>query len=231
MAKWIEAVNRYRPRVTNAPTIDIDFLAERLAVRTLSTRPLADGARGARPRGRQAAAHGAQGALAGYRHALAARAAGRQDAPGDPLRPGLMRSLSTVDAFLGAVEHRESVGLDLAALKVRWDAEHPEDPLELPAKGRVGSPVASGASAAAGVSGCWVSDGDGRGRAFAAPRDRRRAAARAQAPPWAKARSGVGNGGPSEDGPPFAWRGTGCGVADGVEGGAAEPYGSGGGAR
>ncbi|MFN8424022.1 MAG: hypothetical protein U0470_11820 [Anaerolineae bacterium] len=41
----------------------------------------------------------------------------------------LKRSLSTVDAFLGAVEHH-GVGLDLAALKVRWDAEHPDDPLE-----------------------------------------------------------------------------------------------------
>ena len=41
MANWIEAVNRYRPRVTNAPTIDIDFLAERLSVGTLITRPLA----------------------------------------------------------------------------------------------------------------------------------------------------------------------------------------------
>ena len=27
---------------------------------------------------------------------------------------------------------RLSVGLDLIALKERWDAEHPDDPLELP---------------------------------------------------------------------------------------------------
>ena len=133
MANWIEAVNRYRPRVTNAPTIDIDFLAERLSVGTLITRPLARMV--LEELGREVAGllrTGHKVRLPGIGTlAPRVRLGGRMH-PAIRFDEVLKRSLSTVDAFLGAVEHRESVGLDLAALKVRWDAEYPDDPLELP---------------------------------------------------------------------------------------------------
>ena len=135
MANWIEAVNRYRPRVTNAPTIDIDFLAERLAVGTLITRPLARMVLeelGREVAGLLRTGHKVRlpgiGTLAPH-----VRLGGRMH-PAIRFDPVLRASLSTVDDFLGGVQHRESVGLDLAALKVRWDEEHPDDPLELPAK-------------------------------------------------------------------------------------------------
>ncbi len=145
MANWIEAVNRYRPRVTNAPTIDIDFLAERLSVGTLITRPLARMV--LEELGREVAGllrTGHKVRLPGIGTlAPRVRLGGRMH-PAIRFDEVLKRSLSTVDAFLGAVEHRESVGLDLAALKVRWDAEYPDDPLELPAKGKVGAPPGGG---------------------------------------------------------------------------------------
>lgn len=154
MANWIEAVNRYRPRVTNAPTIDIDFLAERLAVGTLITRPLARMV--LEELGREVAGllrTGHKVRLPGIGTLSPRVRLGGRMHPAIRFDEVLKRSLSTVDAFLGAVEHRESVGLDLAALKVRWDAEHPDDPLELPAKGRVGASASkSSKSVVSGVS-------------------------------------------------------------------------------
>lgn len=41
MATLIQAIATYRPRVKGAPTVDLDALAERLAVGTLVTRPIA----------------------------------------------------------------------------------------------------------------------------------------------------------------------------------------------
>lgn len=47
----------------------------------------------------------------------------------------LLTMLDNLDLFQGEIENRESIGLDFAAYKARWDAEHPDDPLE-PSPGR-----------------------------------------------------------------------------------------------
>ena len=50
----------------------------------------------------------------------------------------LRRSLTSVDAFHGGIVHRESIGMDVAAVKERWDREHPDDPMGLPLQGAGG---------------------------------------------------------------------------------------------
>jgi hypothetical protein len=57
----------------------------------------------------------------------------------------LLTLLDNLDLYQGEIENRESIGLDFGAYKARWDAEHPDDPLEPPLGGAVGAGNGTGA--------------------------------------------------------------------------------------
>ena len=46
--------------------------------------------------------------------------------------PELDRALGNRGAYRGEIQNRANIGLSDAELKLLWDAEHPEDPLDLP---------------------------------------------------------------------------------------------------
>lgn len=133
MATWIQALSAYRPRIVGAVTVGLDELADYLSVGTLVTRPLA----------RMVLDELGRIVLLQLRDGKKVRLPGlgvfgvevRLDGTMYPtvrLAQELHEGLADIDAYQGTVLHRESIGLDLAALKVRWDAEHPGDPLEMP---------------------------------------------------------------------------------------------------
>jgi hypothetical protein len=43
----------------------------------------------------------------------------------------LVDGINEKDAYTGRLEHAENIGLDNEGFNVLWDAEHPDDPLEL----------------------------------------------------------------------------------------------------
>ena len=133
MATWIQALSAYRPRIVGAVTVGLDELADYLAVGTLVTRPLA----------RMVLEELERIVLLQLRDGKKVRLPGigvfgvevRMDGSMYPtvrLASELRDGLSDIDAFQGTIQHRESIGLDLASLKERWDREHPGDALEMP---------------------------------------------------------------------------------------------------
>jgi hypothetical protein len=109
MANLLQAVAQYRPRVTHTRTIELDELAGRLARGSLVTKSVA------------------RMVLEDLSDEI--RYAMRTSVLVDP---ALRDNLLSVADFTGQIDRRQNVGLDLAALKLLWDAEHPDDPLELP---------------------------------------------------------------------------------------------------
>ena len=147
MASWVQALSAYRPRVIGAVTVGLDELAEHLSVGTLVTRPIA----------RMVLEELGRQVLLQLRGGKKVRLPGiglfgvevRMDGtiyPTVRLAPELRQELGDIESFQGTVQHREAIGLDLAALKIRWDAVHPEDPLELPKMGRGGAARAASRS-------------------------------------------------------------------------------------
>jgi HU domain fused to wHTH, Ig, or Glycine-rich motif len=45
--------------------------------------------------------------------------------------PALVKGINADAAFNGRVLNRDAIGLDNAGFKALWDAEHPDDPLEI----------------------------------------------------------------------------------------------------
>lgn len=144
MATWIQALSAYRPRIVGAVTVGLDELAEYLSVGTLVTRPLA----------RMVLDELGRIVLLQLRSGKKVRLPGvglfgvevRLDGtlyPTVRLASELRDGLADIDAYQGTIQHRESIGMDLAALKERWDEAHPGDPLVLPV-GRRTSLVAAG---------------------------------------------------------------------------------------
>jgi hypothetical protein len=130
MATLIQAIATYRPRIKGAPTIELDALAERMAVGTLVTRPLAQMFLDEIVRQIEIELRlghkirlGDLGTFGGeVRLDASLRPWFRYGAP-------LKRRLATAGTFHGRVTNREAIGMDAAAIKVRWDAEHPGDPV------------------------------------------------------------------------------------------------------
>lgn len=136
MAKPIQAITQYRPRVAQSRIIEIDELTQRLASGSLVTRGVARVVlEDLSDEIRLALRTGAQVRLPGiglFRTTIRLDGTMRTGVLVDPT---LRANLTSVEDFSGKITRRENVGLDLAALKLMWDAEHPEDPLELPASG------------------------------------------------------------------------------------------------
>jgi hypothetical protein len=133
MAHFIQAVRRFGPRIIPKEPVSQEQLHERLALATGLRRSqvahmlieLSDAI----------AAYASIGAsvhLAGIgRFYNASDIQGRlrlHYSPDSELR----KALPGLDKFRGDVANRENVGISPAGLKALWDAEFPEDPLELP---------------------------------------------------------------------------------------------------
>ena len=133
MATFIQAVTKFAPRLHRQPTIRMEELAERLAELTglrssqatmmleeLSAALIHYCRRG----------HGLELPGIGY-----FRPSLRNDGRLRILyRPDqrLLRTLAGLEGYRGEVANVENVGLDPLQYKALWDAEHPDDPLELP---------------------------------------------------------------------------------------------------
>ncbi|MBK6769819.1 MAG: hypothetical protein IPG72_12550 [Ardenticatenales bacterium] len=147
MTSWIKAINAYRPRLSGAPPMEIDELAARLSIGTLVTQPIAQMVL------QELARELAEQLSAGVRVRLPGigifsphiRLDGSMY-PSVRLDKSLRAAVSHVDAFHGGVVRRESIGMDMAALKERWDREHPDDPMDMPVKG-VGAGAGTGTGA------------------------------------------------------------------------------------
>lgn len=133
MATLIQAVSAYRPRVNTNRIVDLDELAARLARGSLVTQSIA----------RMVLSDLADELMYLLRTGAAVRIPGigvfRPEVRLDGemhtvvrLDAKLRRNLAHVNDFAGEIERRELIGIDIDALKARWDGEHPEDPLELP---------------------------------------------------------------------------------------------------
>lgn len=138
MATLIQAVTAYRPRLGALRHIGIDELASRLQRGSLVTQSIA----------RMVLTDLSEEVQYGV------RSGGSVHLPGiGTFRPAVRMSgsmhtivrldkavrtnLVTVDDYRGEIEGREFIGLDMPALKARWDADHPDDPLDLAVPARV----------------------------------------------------------------------------------------------
>lgn len=133
MASWIQAVAAYRPRLGRLRIIELEELATRLTRGSLVTQSIArmvlsDLADELRYALRSGAAVRLPG-IGIFRPELRLDGSMRTTLRMDT---SLRNNLASVADYAGTVLGRESIGDDLIALKVRWDAEHPDDPLVLP---------------------------------------------------------------------------------------------------
>ena len=132
MATLLQEIATYRPRIVNSRTMELDELADHLAVGTLVTAPLARMV--LEELGRQALLQG----RAGIKIRLPGIGLISQDLrmDGTPfplirLDKELRSGLADRDAFRADIKNREMIGVPLEAYKARWDAEHPDDPVVL----------------------------------------------------------------------------------------------------
>lgn len=137
MATLIQAVTAYRPRLAAPRRMGLDELAGRLTRGSLVTESIArmvlsDLSDEVRLGVRSGASVQLPG-IGTFRPAI------RLDGSMHTvvrIDKALRTNLATVDDYLGPIHGREFVGLDAAALKALWDAEHPDDPVELAAMAR-----------------------------------------------------------------------------------------------
>lgn len=144
MATLIEAFVAYGPKLKRKPTVRLDDLSERLADTT-----------GLRPSQVMMVLLELKASLLHYNRRGAAL-----ELPGigtfAPVVKGdghlrilyrpdrsLIGALDNPQTYLGEIANRGNVGLTPEDFKVLWDAEHPDDPLELPVRGENGAITAA----------------------------------------------------------------------------------------
>ena len=130
MARTIQAVTRYRPRLIASRTIGLSELAETLARSSLIT---ADLARLVLADLRRATVleltFGKAVSLPGIgRISLELRSNGAVR-PVMRFDPAFRRAVADLDDYVGTVVNRESIGLSAAEMVARWNEEHPDDPV------------------------------------------------------------------------------------------------------
>jgi len=133
MATLIRAISEYAPRVLTPRTVGLDTLSSRLARGSLVTRSIArmvlEDLSGEVSK---ALWEGDAVNLPGLgRYSSSAALSGRMR-PTFRVDRTLRRSMPTLAEFGGTILNRSNAGLTVAEVVARWDAEHPDDPVELP---------------------------------------------------------------------------------------------------
>ncbi len=133
MATLLQAIATYRPRIVHSRTMELDELADHLAVGTLVTAPLAQMV--LRELGRQTLLQSRGGTKIRLPGVGLISSDLRLDGTPFPIirvDKVLRTGLADADTFHGDIVHREMIGVPLEAYKARWDAEHPGDPVVMP---------------------------------------------------------------------------------------------------
>ncbi len=133
MSNLIKAIAAYRPRIARGSTVELAQLAEYLSVGTLVTAPLAQMVLS--ELGRQVLLQQRLGNKVRLPGIGLIGAEMRLDGTVYPtvrIERSLHQGLAEADAFRGQVVNGGMIGVELAAFKARWDAEHPGDPVVMP---------------------------------------------------------------------------------------------------
>lgn len=133
MARYIQSVHRYGPRIAPVPALSQAALEERLTLSTGLRRSqvamvmleMIDALHDSLRRGVPVRLEG----LGRFRLTTDAKGRLRMHYLADS---ALRRKLGSLDQFRGKVINRKNVGLRPEDFKALWDAEFPEDPLEMP---------------------------------------------------------------------------------------------------
>lgn len=133
MARFIQAVRAYGPRIEHGPTVRQRELEKRLALSTGLQRSqvlhvlldLSDALQDYLATGRPVVLEGIG------RFSISTDSEGQLRMNFRAHRD-LRRELATLENFEGRVANRDNLGLTPHDLKALWDAEFPDDPLELP---------------------------------------------------------------------------------------------------
>jgi hypothetical protein len=130
MARAIQAVTRYRPRLIASRTIGLDVLAESLSCSSIVSADLARLVLADLRRATVLALQFGQAVmLPGIgRIALELRTNGTIG-PIMRFDPAFQRDVANLDEYVGAIVNRESIGLTAAEMVARWNEEHPDDPV------------------------------------------------------------------------------------------------------
>lgn len=134
VAQLIQAVAVYRPRVQQGRTIDLDILSERLSRGSLSSRAIARMVLEELAEETQKALRaGDQVVIPGLGRFRMSLRMGGKIRPHALVDAGLRRELSNLESFKGVIVNRDNLHMSTAEIVELWNAEHPDDPVELPA--------------------------------------------------------------------------------------------------
>jgi nucleoid DNA-binding protein len=132
MAKIVQAVNAYGPRLDLHPTVGLDRVSELSAMRTglnksevmMSMQEFGDVIL-------YFVRDGTPVKLPGL--GIFTPSIDREGNLSINFRadPSLKKGIETLSDYVGQMTHRENIGIDNAKYKALWDADHPDDPLEI----------------------------------------------------------------------------------------------------
>jgi hypothetical protein len=132
MARIVQAVNQYGPKPEFGPTAQLDELAAWMASRTglnkseamMLFQEMSEMILAFNMRGVPVKIPGVGIFSPGIDRAGTLRVNFRND-------PALRKGSNAPGAYKGEIKNAERVGLDDAGYKALWDADHPDDPLEV----------------------------------------------------------------------------------------------------
>lgn len=132
MAKIVQAFNTYGPRLVLNPTAQLDRVAGWMAMRTglnkseitMVLQELSDAVLYYNRQGMPVKVPGIGTFSPSINRAGEIKIHVRTDG-------ALKRGIAAPESYTGTIENRERAGLDDAGYKALWDADHPDDPLEV----------------------------------------------------------------------------------------------------
>jgi hypothetical protein len=132
MANFLQAINAYGPKVALNPTTQLDAVAKWMAMRTglnksevlMSLQELNEAILYFNSQGTPVKLPGVGTFTPGIDRNGTLKVNFRADM-------ALKNGINTPGAFSGQLHNKQNVGLDNDGYKALWDAEHPDDPLEI----------------------------------------------------------------------------------------------------
>jgi hypothetical protein len=132
MAKMIQAFRSYGPKLKRNPTIKLNQVAEWMAMRTglnksevlMVLQELSDAVLFYNRQGTPVKFPG----LGIFRPSINRHGVFKVNLRADA---ALKKGLNAPDAYTGVIENKDHIGMDNAEYKALWDADHPDDPLEI----------------------------------------------------------------------------------------------------